>query len=128
MCNKHIISVLPTVLPTIIYLIKNDIMIFRVNMEHIPKEDLDEMDLDEQMNSDQEEDDEEGSETEEEGTDDREKEIFIPGKHKLEEGEELVRDERFVHFMGTYWYFFVLVLIHFIMNFKLDRHAYHSIL
>ena len=64
-------------------------------MEHIPKEDLDEMDLDEQMNSDQEEDeDERDEETEEE--ENGQKEIFIPGKHKLEEGEELVRDERFV--------------------------------
>ena len=62
-------------------------------MEHIPKEDLDEMDLDEQMNSDQEE--EEDEETEEE-PEVEQKEIFIPGKHKLEEGEELVRDERFV--------------------------------
>jgi len=59
-------------------------------MEHIPKEDLDEMDLDEQMNSDQEE--EEDEETEEE-PEVEQKEIFIPGKHKLEEGEELVRDE-----------------------------------
>ena len=62
-------------------------------MERIPKEDLDEMDLDEQMNSDQEE--EEDEETEEE-PEVEQKEIFIPGKHKLEEGEELVRDERFV--------------------------------
>ena len=62
-------------------------------MEHIPKEDLDEMDLDEQMNSDQEEEEDEETEEEQEG---EQKEIFIPGKHKLEDGEELVRDERLV--------------------------------
>lgn len=62
-------------------------------MDEIPQEDLKEMDLDEQMDSEVDEDDS----GEEEGDDDREEEqeqeVFIPGKHKLEKGEELVRDE-----------------------------------
>jgi len=62
-------------------------------MEHIPKEDLDEMDLDEQMNSDQEEEEDEPEDETEEEQEGEQKEIFIPGKHKLEDGEELVRDE-----------------------------------
>ena len=65
-------------------------------MEHIPKEDLDEMDLDEQMNSDQEEEEDEPEDETEEEQEGEQKEIFIPGKHKLEDGEELVRDERLV--------------------------------
>ena len=65
-------------------------------MEHIPKEDLDEMDLDEQMNSDQEEEEDEPEDETEEEQEGEKKEIFIPGKHKLEDGEELVRDERLV--------------------------------
>ena len=72
-------------------------------MEHIPKEDLDEMDLDEQMNSDQEEEEDEDVETEEE-PEGEQKETFIPGKHKLEEGEELVRDERY----SLRFYFYLL--------------------
>jgi len=87
-------------------------------MEHIPKEDLDEMDLDEQMNSDQEE--EEDEETEEE-PEVEQKEIFIPGKHKLEEGEELVRDERFVlEVSGLKRHFFINEVINDVIDFKLN--------
>ena len=64
-------------------------------MDDIPQEDLKEMDFDEQMDSEVD-DDESGDEEEDPQEDDREdeKEVFIPGKHKLEKGEELVRDER----------------------------------
>ena len=98
-------------------------------MEHIPKEDLDEMDLDEQMNSDQEDVEAEDDVETEEEPEGEQKEIFIPGKHKLEEGEELVRDERYnFRLLFLSLVFLFIALIHSIMNFKPDHRAYHLIL
>jgi len=61
-------------------------------MDEIPKEDLKEMDMDEMMNSDVEDD--ESDENDEGDESDAPKEAFIPGRHKMEKDEELVRDER----------------------------------
>lgn len=62
-------------------------------MDPIPQSDLQEMDLDEAMEEEDSEEEEEQEEEDKENEDDREKEVFIPGKHKLAEGEQLVRDE-----------------------------------
>lgn len=62
-------------------------------MDEIAPEDLQEMDLEEQLNSDIEDDEEDSDqETEDEEFNEKNTEAFIPGKHKLEKGEELVRD------------------------------------
>jgi len=58
-------------------------------MDEIPQADRDEMELDRAPNSDFEDSEESDDDREEEEED---KEVFVPGKHKLEEGEELVRD------------------------------------
>ena len=63
-------------------------------MDPIPQSDLQEMDLDEAMEEEDSEEEEEQEEEDKGNEDDREKEVFIPGKHKLAEGEQLVRDER----------------------------------
>ena len=67
-------------------------------MEHIPAEDREEMELDEPQ-SDLEEESEEEDDREEEEQEDQE--AFVPGKHKLEEGEELVRDTRSIFWGQT---------------------------
>ena len=74
-------------------------------MDGIEKGDLEHMDLEPPMPEEEEEDEENESSEEEEEDDDEEmsssngkkkvaQEAFIPGKHTLKEGEELVRDER----------------------------------
>lgn len=69
-------------------------------MDGIDKDDLQEMDLDpprpdeeEDEDSCPEEDEEDEDCEEEKGDYDGKKDAFIPGKHKLKQGEELVRDE-----------------------------------
>ena len=78
-------------------------------MDPIPAEDLEEMDLDEQMNEDESDDNDddgqdgtEDDDREDGDGDEQNKEIFIPGKHKLAEGEQLVRDERYDSFVMTH--------------------------
>ena len=93
-------------------------------MEQIPKEDLDNMDMDEVMSDNESEED--GDENEEE-EDDEKKEMFIPGKHELAQGEELVRDERFNMLLANSNIYQISVHILFIMNFKLARRVYRLI-
>lgn len=70
-------------------------------MDGIAKDDLEHMDLEEPMPEEDEEEENESSEEEEEEemtSSSKAKitqEVFIPGKHALKEGEELVRDERY---------------------------------
>ena len=70
-------------------------------MDGIAKDDLEHMDLEEPMPEEEEEEENESSEEEEEEemtSSSKAKiaqEVFIPGKHALKEGEELVRDERY---------------------------------
>jgi len=63
-------------------------------MDHIPQADKDEMELDAPQSDPEEEEDDDESVGEEDDREeeDQDKEAFVPGKHKLEEGEELVRD------------------------------------
>ena len=67
-------------------------------MDEIPEADRDEMELDRAPNSDFEDSEESDDDREEEEED---KEAFVPGKHKLEEGEELVRDTRLAHYPAS---------------------------
>ena len=66
-------------------------------MDQIPQNDRDEMELDAPNSEFEESESDDDREEEEE-----DKEAFVPGKHKLEDGEELVRDTRyffqFIHF------------------------------
>lgn len=63
-------------------------------MEHIPQADKDEMELDAPHSDVDEEDDESAEEEDDREEEEQDKQAFVPGKHKLEEGEELVRDTR----------------------------------
>jgi len=69
-------------------------------MDGIEKDDLEHMDLEPPMPEEEEEEDNESSEEEEEEITSSSnvktaQEVFIPGKHALKDGEELVRDERY---------------------------------
>ena len=74
-------------------------------MDEIPQSDRDEMELDRAPNSDFEDSEESDDDREEEEED---KEVFVPGKHKLEEGEELVRDTRLAFILFSEFPFFRL--------------------
>ena len=73
-------------------------------MDEIPQADRDEMELDRAPNSDFEDSEESDDDREEEEED---KEVFVPGKHKLEEGEELVRDTRLAFILFSELSFFL---------------------
>ena len=71
-------------------------------MDGIEKGDLEHMDLEPPMPEEEEEEENESSEEEEEEEEMQSsskakiaQEVFIPGKHSLKDGEELVRDERY---------------------------------
>ena len=71
-------------------------------MDRIEKDDLEHMDLEPPMPEEEEEEENESSEEEEEEEEMQSsskakiaQEVFIPGKHSLKDGEELVRDERY---------------------------------
>lgn len=65
-------------------------------MDEIPTEDLKDFEMDEVMDSDESDDSDKEDEEDEvdDENDSNTKEAFIPGRHKLEKDEELVRDER----------------------------------